>query len=579
MGLNIYCHFFAEFADIERTRNLMQSIKQVNQSIKNQFNQSQIQTQSFLKTYPQEISKFEEVVVAKKQISEGQPRISELKAGLKKRRRLAIIPLVLLLLLAPLSYSVYSTLPELPNPDDHVTFEMLTYKIYITHSDKNLYSMSDLVDLNSNIERSYSEYLNNTSTWSTNYQILPSISTLLHLSMNSTNPELESIDIRGSPNPTAWPAEMRVGEVAVTPRNTSTIVQHLVYFLGFTPDGRQIENQECFEYASHCSIIDKHMDYEIAVNKTGSITRVQEKYSENSFYLYEGKVSGCEESIGYIQTDSQVTFRGIIGTGQDNNYLDSDHVKTEDNYRQFAYFDSHYRFALAGVDNFIPNGKVNDCFSEEDIHQPELLRYIIRERVYNEDTETYEFDGWEPSGAERMSMYDVCESISFPISSTTSAAIIEQPAECTKRTLSIPIIVTLVFTFMIAVMIRSSNEQKSLVKTERLSNQLISLSGMKDKSVEELNQIIHQYSAFMQEHTPLLNTSAQLNQEIQQRERQSNESDIWSDSHTPPNSPTSPPTNVMGIPDDKGYEWTKSEDGSDWYRILGSNSEWQRFEA
>ena len=72
---------------------------------------------------------------------------------------------------------------------------------------------------------------------------------------------------------------------------------------------------------------------------------------------------------------------------------------------------------------------------------------------------------------------------------------------------------------------------------------------------------------------------AEAPQEIQQRERQINESDIWNDSHTPPNSATSPPTNVMGIPDDKGYEWTKSEDGSDWYRILGSNSEWQRFEA
>ena len=417
-GVGFLLQFFVEFADIERARDLLKNISQVNQTTKNKFTQLEVQTQHLLKTGPQEISKIEQIIVAKSQVQKLQPRILELEVGLKKRRKLAIIPLLLLLLLAPLSFSVYSTLPELPEPDDHIFFEMYSHQLYITHSDKDWYSMNDLANLNSNVVQLYFEYRNNTSSWSANYESLPSISALLELSMNSTNPELKSIDVRGFPSETAWPAEMRSGEVAVTPRNSSTIVQHLFGAWGYDSDGTQIsslhesqESKDCFEYSSHCTIMDQHTDYHILVNETGVITGFREEYRESAFYLYQSKVSGCQESIGLIQTHYEID-RGddlaVLGTGLYSNTPGYQNVKTEDNYEQLVFTDhyndgiksSFHRFVLVGVDNFIPENRDFNCFPGEDVYQPELLQFITKEAVYNENVGA--LGAWEPSGAEMM---------------------------------------------------------------------------------------------------------------------------------------------------------------------------------
>ena len=37
-------------------------------------------------------------------------------------------------------------------------------------------------------------------------------------------------------------------------------------------------------------------------------------------------------------------------------------------------------------------------------------------------------------------------------------------------------------------------------------------------------------------------------------------------------------TQSADLTDQNGYEWLKHQDGSQWYRVSGTNSEWKKFE-
>ncbi|MDA8546443.1 hypothetical protein N9L11_01500 [Euryarchaeota archaeon] len=143
-----------------------------------------------------------------------------------------------------------------------------------------------------------------------------------------------------------------------------------------------------------------------------------------------------------------------------------------------------------------------------------------------------------------------------------------------------PLLSLFVFTLAVAAILHPSREIQNVRKKKRELAFIIENTEMNNKSIHELNHLVQEYNAVLQKHTPHLNNnSEELNQEIQQQENQSKESGIWSNPQPTPNYPTNPQRDVIGIPDGKGYEWTKTDDGNDWYRVINSNSEWQRFEA
>ena len=569
--------YFSEFSDIERAKNTKNTIDQFNNSIKSKFQESEHKVVNSLKHYPEKIESMTKVLNSKKEIGEKKLRIKDLEEKKERRKKYAIVPALLLILLTPLSYSIYSSLPELPA--EYEVFTIDSDSITISHSGK-FSSLENLSNVKWKVDQSDQELLNNSEF---DAGTLGYISERLDIALNNTNPELKSL-YKGTVDYNAWPIGMESGEVAVTYDDNATYIQRLIHIDKYPYELQR--TMDCFDRNNHCLVTNLHTQYNLWLDHdTGNISGFSSLTTRADYYLFKNAMPGCTDNVALIQLHVQYQ-QLAYELPRMNRYEDSSivsDVKNEDNYEYFygIYGDQRYRFGLIGVDDFMDDdilwgggGQYSECDNRMiDGYNPEILQLLSEEITYDND------NGWGANGEVIVSTFELCERIYFPlVGSNPSDVIVEEPKRCTVRPMSIPIGIVIAFGFVTMAMLTRTREHRNLNSDIKQLSSVIAQYGMEENPVEEISQWIEDYTLVLNDNIPSLEYFEVLKSRESQQLQQNDVGDIW---ETSPNqiSKSRPEVSAVGIPDQEGYEWTKLEDGSDWYRILGSNSEWQRFET
>ena len=284
--------YFGEFGDIERARNTKKSIVQLNQSLKNNFSEHNYHILSSLKNYPEKINHMIDVKDAKEELFEIQPLIDNMKVVIKKRRNIAIIPIVLLLILAPLSYSMFATMPSKSDTVPTVV-KISTHEFYFHHNSTgfdNVESLQPLIDglmllrENENISQSPCSSFNE-SINALEAAVLTEKVIYLESENNVSLGEWP-IQLLSSDNPSIY--NCRYEDVALLFGNGTFVVQVVKYF-----------NNIC-AHDNDCYYDITLQRTNIYSNESNEIYKIREEMEHVYLREFELPSSGCEFNVANI---------------------------------------------------------------------------------------------------------------------------------------------------------------------------------------------------------------------------------------------------------------------------------------
>jgi len=120
---------FSEFADIERAKKVKESIENLNSAVVSKFTNSNYSLLQEMKTLPGKMIDIDSISYSKKKVKDLTPEHELYEAKKEFRRKLSTIPILLLLILAPLSY--YMSIEDAAPPVQEMKIDYST--IGVTH--------------------------------------------------------------------------------------------------------------------------------------------------------------------------------------------------------------------------------------------------------------------------------------------------------------------------------------------------------------------------------------------------------------------------------------------------------------
>lgn len=118
---------FSEFADIERAKKVKESIENLNSAVVSKFTNSNYSLLQEMKTLPGKMIDIDSISYSKKKVKDLTPEHELYEAKKEFRRKLSAIPILLLLILAPLSY--YMSIEDAPPPVQEMKIDYSTIRV------------------------------------------------------------------------------------------------------------------------------------------------------------------------------------------------------------------------------------------------------------------------------------------------------------------------------------------------------------------------------------------------------------------------------------------------------------------
>ena len=582
---NMLIPIFTEFNDIERATQTSRTIGQFNQSMKVNFSDSRIKVLNSLKTYPQILNDAIAVRSAKEQLSENQPELKRLDTKLKTKRKFSVIPVVSILLMSifmiyvqgvtleqGISPVIQGIPPEKMNESTYVEFGIWSVYIEGPENLENDYTMETLADLKDELRFQRSHDQITSEDWPESAVDIDIL--MMELALISENIHISQEEILYEwpfPLTAQWPLDINTSEVVVSFEQSSNRIK--IQTLMYSPQNK------CSEELN-CRFLVNEFAHTYSFNETNKLASLTSSNPWWELMQFKHPDEQCKSTIVSIHWQWENNW-GYMRAFE-NNSTTKENIRTDLDINYFPY-----PLLSIGYDNSTQlNNDQESPIKDSCMPINVKIADIGRSRGLT-DKMNFPIMSYVAENSE-MTILEVCETIYYPEDDERHQDMYYSPAqECqeqialmleSEKSPNFSLLFILTLAILVLVLTLRSRKHREIIRNSRRLESIVNASDLGDRTLEEFDLLIREYTLFLQTHIPH-SDSDQIQTALIDNELPSNDNmTVW-DAVQAVNPLEQPSTDAIGIPDDKGYEWTKSEDGSDWYRILGSNSEWQRFEA
>jgi hypothetical protein len=466
---------FSEFADIERAKKVKESIENLNSAVVSKFTNSNYSLLQEMKTLPGKMIDIDSISYSKKKVKDLTPEHELYEAKKEFRRKLSAIPILLLLILAPLSYymSIEDAAPPVQEMKiDYSTIGVINYCVNCTLNEQ-LGLFGQLFSNNSSLNGGQSavDYLYATAR---GVEWIRHIESLINQSytaeITNSDPIYSGIPLKN----------LEVGKVYIT-----DIKIHVDGYYGSFQIFR-IDNlsNNCNYESVHCLITShkKEASFMTGFRDDSSygthINWLRDSYSQ-SYTIFKGLSDTRVGTVG--ETEPQYKFTSLVqhsAGSRINSFGDVLETWEWDNETSEVY-NTVALYLLTKNDEKIGESKPESCYYSSFLpgcHDNETFQNIVT--VY-------------------LTSNQVCTNIDFSYVQGMS-----RPADCDVGSFRDPVIICIGLIF-VTYLFRRSSKKHILLSNEifYLQNHIMA-SEFANQSEEELRDIWNQYRSVISNSKP-----------------------------------------------------------------------------
>jgi hypothetical protein len=461
---------FSEFADIERAKKVKESIENLNSAVVSKFTNSNYSLLQEMKTLPGKMIDIDRISYSKKKVKDLTPEHELYEAKKEFRRKLSAIPILLLLILAPLSYymSIEDAAPPVQEMKiDYSTIGVINFCVNCTLNEQ-LGLFGQLFSNNSSLNGGQSavDYLYATAR---GVEWIRHIESLINQSytaeITNSDPIYSGIPLKN----------FEVGKVYIT-----DIKIHVDGYYGSFQIFR-IDNlsNNCNFESVHCLITShkKQASFTIGIRDDSS---------------YGTHINGLRESY----SQSYTIFKGLISTFEEPQNRFTSLVQHSAGSRIYSFGDVLETWEWNNETSEVHNIKALSLLTKNDEKiveiKPESYYYSSVLSGYVHDNETFQNEV-----TEYLTSSQVCANIDFSYVQGMS-----RPADCDVGSFRDPVIICIGLIF-ITYLLRRSSKKHILLGNEivQLQNHIIA-SEFANQSEEELRSLWDQYASVLSKSKP-----------------------------------------------------------------------------